>query len=165
MVNSSLSSGSGSAGGECLTKYTGMQCFEYLQRCSSNEESSSESNIFISSYINDQSTIEEFFATIMFGLDNSVQPSKECRKKLFPFLCLHYFGLCKDGFEYGPNGADCLDIRDNVCKSEWQEGNNLLISHGLQPLPDCSIFNDNGLVCNTDIGESAIGKNIHRMCV
>ena len=157
MVNSSLSSGSGSAGGECLTKYTGMKCFKYLQRCSSNEESSSD--IFISSYINDQSAIEELFATIMFGLDTLVQPSKECRKRLVPFLCLLYFGLCKDGVEYGPNGAECLHIRDNVCMSEWQEGNNLLISHGLQPLPDCSIFSDNGLVCSTESdninGESA----------
>ena len=154
--STSLTSGSGSAGGECRKKYTGMKCFEYLQRCSSNEESSSD--IFISSYINDQSAVEEFFATIMFGLDNSVQPSKECRKRLVPFLCLLYFGLCKDGVEYGPNEADCLDIRDNVCKSEWQEGNNLLISHGLQPLPDCSIFSDNGPLCSTDNinGESAI---------
>ena len=153
----SFTSGSGSAdkvGGECLTKYTGMQCLEFIQRCSLNEESSSD--IFISSYINDQSTIEELFTTIILGLDTFVQPSKECRKRLFPFLCLHYFGLCKDGVEYGPNRADCLDIRDNVCKSEWQEGNNLLISHGLQPLPDCSILSDNRLVCSIDNGESAI---------
>ena len=152
----SFTSGSGStdiAGGECLTKYAGMQCLEYLQRCSSNEDNSLD--IFISSYINNQSAIEEIFATIMFGLDTSVQPSKECRKRLVPFLCLHYFGLCKDGIEYGPNGADCLDIRDNVCKSEWQEVNDLLIFHGLQPLPNCSIFSDNGLVCNADNSESA----------
>ena len=148
-----FTSGSGSAGGECLTKYTGMKCLELLQSCSSNEESSLD--IFISNHINDQSAIEEMFTTIMLGL-HSVQPSKECRKRLIPFLCLHYFGLCKDGIEYGPNGADCLDIRDNVCKSEWQEGNNLLISRGLQPLPDCSIFSENGLVCNTNNCESAI---------
>ena len=147
----SLTSGSGSAGGECLTKYTGMQCLEFLQNC---EESSLD--IFISNHINDQSAMEEIVAQIMFGLDALVQPSKECRKRLVPFLCLHYFGLCKDGVEYGPNGADCLDIRDNVCKSEWQEGNNLLISHGLQPLPDCSTFSESGLVCNTNNCESAI---------
>ena len=152
-----FTSGSGSTdsgGGECLTKYTGMQCLESLQSCSSNEESSLD--IFISSYIDDQSATEELFATIMFGLDTLAQPSKECRKRLVPFLCLHYFGLCKDGVEYGPNRADCLDIRDNVCKSEWQEGNNLLISHGFQPLPNCSIFSDNELVCNTNNCESAI---------
>ena len=149
-----FTSGSGStdkAGGECLTSYTGMQCLEIFQNCSSNEGNSS--NIFISSYISDQSAIEEMFGNILFGFKYLVQPSEECRKRLVPFLCLHYFGLCKDGVEYGPSGADCLDIRDNVCKSEWQEGNNLLISHGLQPLPDCSIFSDNGLVCSTDNGE------------
>ena len=162
MVNPSMSftSGSGSTdsgGGECLTKYTGMQCLEFLQSCSSNEES-----IFISSYINDQSAIEELFSGIILGLDALVQPSKECRKRLVPFLCLYYFGLCKDGVEYGPNGADCLDLRDNVCISEWQKGNNLLILHGLQPLPDCSIFSENGLVCSTYNSESAIGD---KMCV
>ena len=151
-TSGSGSTDNGSGGGECLTKYTGMQCLEYLQSCSSNEEISLD--IFISSYINDQSAIEEMFATIMFGLDSLIQPSKECRKRLVPFLCLHYFGLCKDGIDYGPNVVDCLDIRDDVCKSEWQEGNNLLQSHGLPPLPDCSIFNDNGLVCITNNGES-----------
>ena len=153
----SFTSGSGSTdngGGECLTKYIGMQCLESFQSCSSSEESSLD--IFISSYINNQSAIEELFS----GLDTLVQPSKECRIRLVPFLCLYYFGLCKDGVEYGPNGADCLDIRDNVCKSEWQRENNLLISRGLQPLPDCSIFSENGLVCNTYNSESAIGDNI-----
>ena len=125
-----------------------MRCLEYLQSCSLNEESSLD--IFISSYINDQSAIEELFSGIMFGLETSVQPSKECRKRLFPFLCLHYFGLCKGGIVYGPNRADCLDIRDNVCKSEWQKGNYLLMSHRLPPLPNCSIFSDMGLVCSTD---------------
>ena len=153
----SFTGGSGNTdktGGECLTKYTGMQCLEHLQGCSSNEESSLD--IFISSYIDDQSAIEEFYAGVILALDSLVQPSKECRKKLVSFLCLYYFGLCKDGIEYGPNGADCLDIRDNVCKSEWQKGNNLLISHGFQPLPNCSIFSDNELVCNTSNCESAI---------
>ena len=152
----SFISGSGSTdsgGGDCLTKYTGMQCLEYLQSCSSNEESSSV--IFISSYINDQSAIEKLFSGIMYGLEKLAQPSKECRKRLVPFLCLHYFGLCKDGIEYGPNGADCLDIRDNICKSEWQIGNDLLISRGFNPLPNCSVFSENGLVCNTN-SESAI---------
>ena len=93
------------------------------------------------------------FAEILLGFKYLVQPSEECRKRLVPFLCLHYFGHCEDGVEYGPNGAECFDIRDNVCKSEWQKGNNLLISHGLQPLPDCSIFRENGLVCSTEKGE------------
>ena len=128
-----------------------MKCLEFFQSCSSNESL----DIFINNHINDPSAIEERFTTIMFGLDTLVQPSKECRKRLVPFLCLLYFGLCKDGVEYGPNEADCSDIRDNVCKSEWQDGNNILISRGLQPLPDCSSFSENRLVCNIDNGESA----------
>ena len=131
-----------------------MKCLEFFQSCSSNEENSSD--IFIGNHINDPSVIEERFTTILLGLDTLVKPSKECEKRLVSFLCLLYFGHCKDGVEYGPNGAECLDIRDNVCKSEWQEGNNLLISRGLQPLPDCSIFSDNGLVCNANNCESAI---------
>ena len=54
----------------------------------------------------------------------------------------------EDGIEYGPSSAYCYDVRDNVCESEWREANNLLETIGEPPLPDCSSFTDEGLVCN-----------------
>ena len=40
------------------------------------------------------------------------------------------------------------DVRDNMCESEWREANDLLETIGEPPLPDCSSFTDEGLVCN-----------------
>ena len=114
---------------------------------------------------NDQSQLESDIDSILFALESLIQPSDECRAKVVPFLCLNTFGLCgEDGIEYGPSSAYCYDVRDNVCESEWREANDLLESIGDPPLPDCSSFTDEGLVCNL----RSVSFNLlwyHTMCI
>ena len=151
--NSSIiksTSGSGNqSDAVCLTIYTGTQCLQHLQSCLPGEQNTSE--IFISNRIDDQSLLEDDIDSILYFLDLLIQPSDECRRRVVPFLCLYTFGLCDEyGVDYRPKVTECSDIRDNVCESEWQEANSALVSFGMPPLPDCSTFSDDGLVCSSD---------------
>ena len=144
------SSGSGNqSNAVCLAKYTGTQCLQHLQNCLPGEQNTSE--IFISNVIDDQSALEGDIDTVLYFLHLLIQPSDECRRRVVPFLCLYTFGLCdENGVDYRPTAAECSDIRDNTCESEWQEANSLLTSFGMPTLPDCSTFSDNGLVCSSE---------------
>ena len=143
-------SGSGvQSNASCLTKYTGTFCQQYLQQCLPGAQNTSE--IFISNLIDDQSVLEDDIGKLLYYLDLLIQPSDECRRRVVPFLCLYTFGLCdENSTDYRPKTTDCSDIRDNVCKSEWQKANKALESFGIPSLPDCSIFSDDGLVCSHD---------------
>ena len=137
---------------ECTlaTIYTGTRCVKSLQSCSYDGHNTSDNIIYISdSYQKDLSQLESDIESVLFALETFIQPSDECRAKVVPFLCLNTFGLCgEDGIEYRPSSAYCYDVRDNVCQSEWKEANTLLETIGEPPLPDCSSFTDDGLVCN-----------------
>ena len=151
-IMNSIESNSGSgnqSNAVCLTKYTGKQCLPHLQNCLTRKQNSSE--VFISNLIDDQSLVEDNIDTLLYFLDLLIQPSDECRRRVVPFLCLNTFGLCdENGMDYRPITAECLDIRDNICVSEWQEANSLLASSGMPTLPECSTFSEDGLVCSSD---------------
>ena len=130
----------------CLEKYTGIHCQQPLRTCSPGNP-----EIFISNLVDNQPALGEDIDVFLDFLDLLIQPSDECRRRIVPFLCLYTFGLCDENdADYRPKAAECLDIRDNVCESEWQEANSLLESFGVPPLPDCSTFSDDGLVCSSD---------------
>ena len=145
-------SGSGSknqSNAVCLTKYTGTQCLQSLRNCLPGKQNTSE--IFISNRIDDQSTLEDNIGNLLYSLDLLIRPSDECGRRVVPFLCLYTFGLCdENGMDHRPKATECSDIRDNVCKSEWQNANSLLESSGMPTLPDCFTFSDDGLVCSSD---------------
>ena len=81
---------------------------------------------------NDESTASQ----ILFGLDNFLNPSPECRELVVPFLCLYLFGLCDmSGIFIQPTIGQCEEIRDVVCHTEWATALRFNID-----LPDCGIF-------------------------
>ena len=133
----------------CLERYTGQHCLsalKSLQSCLSGEDNATD--IFISSNIDDQSRLEEEIGSLLFSLNLYINPSDECESRIVPFFCLSIFGLCGENGDYQPTAADYSDIRDNICKSEWQRANFLLESIGQPPLPDCSSFRSEGLNTN-----------------
>ena len=133
----------------CSERYTGQHCLsalKSLQSCLSGEDNATD--IFISSNIDDQSLSEDKIGSLLFSLDLYINPSDECKSRISPFVCLSVFGLCGENGDYQPTAADCSDIRDNICKSEWQRANFLLKSIGQPPLPDCSSFMSEGLNTN-----------------
>ena len=150
MNSNESTSGSGNqSNAVCLTIYAGTKCLQPLQNCLPGEHNTSE--IFISNRIDDQSLLEDDIDSILYFLDLLIRPSDECRRRVVPFLCLYTFGICDEyGVDYRPEAAECSDIRDNVCESEWQEANSALVSFGMPTLPDCSTFSDDGLVCSSE---------------
>ena len=105
--------------------------------------------LYISNVISDQSKVEGEIEDTLYALDTFIKPSDKCRDAVIPFLCLYTFGLCgEDGREYQPTEAQCSDIRDNLCESEWQRAASLLALSEQPPLPDCSSLDDNGLTCD-----------------
>ena len=105
--------------------------------------------VYISNVISDQTKVEGEIEDTLYALDLYIKPSDKCRDAIMPFLCLYTFGLCgKDGREYRPTEAQCSDIRDNLCESEWKRATDLLALSERQPLPDCSSFGDSGLKCD-----------------
>ena len=160
------SSGSGNGSGDqdsvvCLEKYTGIHCQQPLQTCSPGNP-----EIFISNLVDNQVALGEDIDIFWDSLDLLVRPSDECRRRFVPFFCLYTFGLCdKNGADYRPTAAECSDIRDNVCESEWQEANSLLKSFSMPPLPHCSTFSDDGLVCSSDNCESSPTINLDQFLI
>ena len=147
-----FTSGSGSGANVtdlCFERYTGQHCLsalKSLQGCLSGEDNATD--IFISGNVDDQSLLEEEIGSLLFSLNLYINPSDECESRIIPFFCLSVFGLCGENGDYQPTAADCSDIRDNICKSEWQRANFLLESIGQPPLPDCSSFMSEGLNTN-----------------
>ena len=89
-----------------------------------------EGNILVKQ--NDESTASQ----ILLGLDNFIKPTPECRELVVPFLCLYQFGLCDmSGIFIQPTIAQCEEIRDVVCRTEWATA----LRFGID-LPDCGIF-------------------------
>ena len=99
---------------------------------------------------NDESTASQ----IVFGLDNFLNPSPECRELVVPFLCLYQFGLCDmSGIFIQPTIGQCEEIRDVVCRTEWAT----VLRFGID-LPDCEIFPTESPSCPVLNGSVTNGK-------
>ena len=134
----------------CKNVYNGGHCLEALQSYSSCDPATSEADTTYMSnkMVKEEGTAEEEIEDLIFSLDLYIQPSEECRSAVIPFLCLYTFGVCgANNDDYQPTAAQCMEIRDSICESEWKEASGLLALAGLRPLPDCSSFDDEGLDC------------------
>ena len=99
----------------------------------------------------DQVSAEETIDQVLFYFDLVIEPSEECRSAFIPFLCLYTFGVCDaNNDDYRPTAAQCMEIRDSICESEWKKASDLLALAGRPPLPDCSSFDDEGLDCDSE---------------
>ena len=99
---------------------------------------------------NDESTASQ----ILFGLDNFIKPSPECRELVVPFLCLYQFGLCDtSGIFIQPTIGQCEEIRDVVCRTEWATA----LGYGID-LPNCEIFPMESPSCPVLNGSVTNGK-------
>ena len=99
---------------------------------------------------NDESTARQ----ILFGLNNLIKPSSECRELVVPFLCLYQFGLCDtSGIFIQPTIGQCEEIRDVVCRTEWATA----LRFGID-LPDCRILPMESPSCPVLSGSGTNGK-------
>ncbi|CAI8022133.1 hypothetical protein GBAR_LOCUS13019 [Geodia barretti] len=71
-------------------------------------------------------------------------------------LPVTFYYLSSNNEDYRPTAAECMEIRDFICETEWKKAADLLTLTGRPPLPDCSTFGDEGLECDY---VSAIGIN------
>ena len=138
----------------CNNEYNTGYCFEALQSYTSCDPPVGETNAtYISNLMDTEETVaaEEEVGNLIFYLDLFAQPSEECRSAFIPFLCLYTFGVCgANNNDYRPTEAQCMEIRDSICESEWKKASDLLARAGLPPLPDCSSLDDEGLDCEQD---------------
>ena len=136
---------------ECFNKYTGVHCFSALQSLTACEGLASKTDVYISNTAYNQETAEDSIEQLFFSLETFIKPSDECRSAVIPFLCLYTFGVCGvDSDDYRPTVAQCMEIRDSICESEWRKAADLLALTRGTPLPDCSRLREQGLEC--DIG-------------
>ena len=134
----------------CKNVYNEGHCLEALQSYSSCDPATSEADTTYMSnkMVTEERAAEEEIEDLIFSLDLYIQPSEKCRSAVIPFLCLYTFGVCgANNDDYRPTAAQCMEIRDSICESEWKEASGLLALAGLRPLPDCSSFDDEGLDC------------------
>ena len=134
---------------ECHIEYTGTQCMCALQSYAECESSEIETKVFISNTIGDQKAVEDMVEDVVYFL-GLIKPSDECRGAAIQFFCLYFFGLCGTyNTDYRPTAADCREVRDSTCQSEWKEAEHLLKLYGLSiELPKCSSLGDEGLHCD-----------------
>ena len=120
----------------CKNVYNGGHCLEADTVHMSNK------------MVREKVTAEEEIEQLICSLGLYIQPSEECRSAVIPFLCLYTFGVCgANNDDYRPTAAQCMEIRDSICESEWKDASSLLALAGLPPLPDCSSLDDEGLDC------------------
>ena len=69
----------------------------------------------------DQQTGESDAMSLENGL-SFLNPSQQCTEAIMPFLCLYTFSLCDSSNTlHTILRQDCLDMRDDVCASEWSQ--------------------------------------------
>ena len=86
---------------------------------------------------------EETNARLLISALNQIS-SPECRVAAIPFLCMHLFGLCdSSGVSIQPTSGQCRNIRDNICRVEWQTA----VAYGLD-FPDCNSFPEEQASCH-----------------
>lgn len=115
--------------------YSGEVCreeFISLQACFSAETSP----LNIPSQT-DQQTAETEVGSLLSGFA-TLNPSPECAVALTPFLCLFIFGLCDSSNRLRTIvREECLELRDNICATEWSIAIQLL---GNGVLPVCEVL-------------------------
>ena len=85
---------------------------------------------------------EEVNARVLIALLNQ-NPETECREVALPLLCMDLFGLCdSSGVSIQPTSSQCKNVRDNVCRLEWEAA----LALGFD-LPDCESFNEEQEPC------------------
>ena len=93
---------------------------------------------------------QEQNARLLLSALDRVRPSLECREEAVPLLCLHLFGLCStSNVSIHPTSAECENVRDNLCRMEWQIAKTLNYD-----IPDCSSFPDQQESCSGSDMES-----------
>ena len=91
---------------------------------------------------------EESNSVQLFNGLSFINPSPECSEQVMPFLCLHIFGLCDvNGNHHTTLRDECINLRDNVCSSEWVTAMNFLPA---ETLPVCEDL--------PDVTDECIGK-------
>ena len=148
--NASESDAGTNTSGLCLNRYSGTNCLLSLQSSAACDppETGETTDVYIGNSGMDQVAAEEAIGNLISALNLFVQPSDECRSAVIPFLCLYTFGVCgANNDDYRPTAAQCTDIRDSVCESEWRRAQDLLAQFNQPPLPDCSSLGQEGLEC------------------
>ena len=119
-----------------------------LQECFSGVTSPSSALNLPSSI--DQETGESDAVGLMNGL-TFLSPSQQCVEAITPFLCLYIFNLCDSNYTlHTITRGDCINVRDDVCTSEW---NQAIVIFGSEVLPVCEDL--------PDLTEVCIGKHIY----
>ena len=160
-----LLSGNGILSDACMVKYEGRHCKKVLQSRYMCLLGKNSTDIYISSRHNDYMKLESQIAELLFALDIAIQPSKECKAQVIPFLCFFMFGLCSEtNNDHQPTAAECFHVKDNVCKLEWKKANDLLSRYGKQRLPECNSFSSSDeLLCTNDNCKCIIRSYTTRM--
>ena len=147
-LNVTGSESNGEIAGECVNRYTGTHCLHSLISFATCEVTGDDS-VYISNNVLDQISAEDSIEQLLFSLETFIKPSDECRSAVIPFLCLYTFGVCGvNNDDYRPTVAQCMEIRDSICESEWKKAADLLALTGETPLPDCSSLREQGLECD-----------------
>ena len=94
---------------------TGSTCYsviKYYQQCLSVNGSN---ETYVNQLVN---TIDiDITLALILGL---LKPSANCKRALYPFLCLYQFPLCDEaGAIIYPTAELCEEISTTVCKEEW----------------------------------------------
>ena len=143
----------GNSTGQCSMEYSGSHCLSVLQSYAACEspETASVGGVYVSSAVVDQMSGEDSIGQVLFALETFIKPSDECRSAVIPFLCLYTFGVCGvNNDDYRPTVAQCMEIRDSICESEWKKAADILALTGGAPLPDCSSLREQGLECDIE---------------
>ena len=136
--------------GLCFNKYGGSHCLLSLKAFAAcNSPESESTDLYISNSVMDQISAEAAIGNLISALNLLIQPSDECRSAVIPFLCLYTFGVCgTNSDDYRPTSAQCTEIRDIICESEWRRAEDMLAQFEQPPLPDCSSLGQEGLECD-----------------
>ena len=69
-----------------------------------------------------------------------LNPSRQCREAIMPFLCLFFFSLCDSSNHlHTILKEDCIELRDDICAEEWSQAVGFL---GAGVLPACERLAD-----------------------
>ena len=99
---------------------------------------------------------EEVNARLLITALNQ-SPNPECTKEALPLLCMDLFGLCdSSGVSIQPTSSQCKNVRDNVCRLEWEAA----LALGFE-LPDCESFPEEQEPCTeNEINSTSNGKTL-----
>ena len=115
--------------GNC-SQYEGI-CSEYLKQLIA-------TNNTVNTMVNNDIT-EQQLSSFLANLENFPSlVSKECSKSVMPFLCQYVYPPCNDnGSVQFITQEQCINIREEVCRSEWKFA--MATNYG-SLLPICEAF-------------------------